>query len=390
MDIFNSDNGNGYLKKRLGVSTFFFINGFASANWVARLPELQKFYRVDNTNLGLLLLISAVGALIFMPISGILSRKSGSDKVTRTAGLSFCLLIPFLSLFEDFFWIALIFFLYGCILGVLNVAMNTQAVAVERLIQKPVMSSFHALFSIGMALGALTGAFFAKFRFSLTAHLGLISFFGLLLLLRGCFHLVQKKERRNDNIEKDNLNFLGRLFLILPLGVIAFCGMTGENNMVDWSAIYMNKVIQLDEATSALAFGAYATAMTIGRLFGDKATQRMGRERLLKANAYLAIFGMLVIIVPSWPFVPFFGFFLVGLGLANIAPITYSRAGNVKGVESSSGVAMASTIGYTGFFIGPPVIGYLGDIYGLRIAFAFTLSLFILMLMLIHLFFKKN
>ncbi len=378
------------VKKRIGVTLFFFINGFLSANWAARLPEMQRFYEIDNTSLGILLFISATGALIAMPLSGLLSSRRGSNKVTQLTGLLFCFLVPILVLSKEFYFLSAIFFAYGACLGALNVSMNTQAVIVERLAQKPIMSSFHALFSIGMVLGAGSGALFSELSTPLFSHFLIVAFLSIMIIVRGCFHLVSVDQKSIQRKSKDHSSFWRKLLLILPYGIIAFCGMTGENTMVDWSAIYMNKVIGTTESISALAFGTYALTMTLGRIFGDYIIGLIGKSRMLKITGLFALTGMLLIVIPTFNLMPFLGFLLIGLGLANVAPITYSTAGNIKGIDSSSGVAMASTIGYTGFFVGPPMIGYLGDLYGLRISFMFTLILFVIMILFSLIFFKNH
>lgn len=157
--------------------------------------------------------------------------------------------------------------------------------------------------------------------------------------------------------------------------------------MTDWSAIFMNTVVGASEAFSAFAFGVYATTMTIGRLVGDRLTQRWGSDRLLTFDGILAITGLgLVVLFPSM--IPsLIGFAMIGLGISTIVPIIYSRSGNIKGVNPSVGIAMATTIGYAGFFVGPPVIGFLADWIGLRFGFLFILILLVLMLLTIH---KKN
>jgi MFS family permease len=179
-------------------------------------------------------------------------------------------------------------------------------------------------------------------------------------------------------------------FLIWMIAIIGYCGMTGEGSMVDWSAIYMHTVVGMTKAFSALAVGTFATAMTIGRLFGDYFIDRMGRRFILLFSCFAAIAGLsLALLLPTAPTV-LMGFFLVGIGLSNVVPMTYSTAGNIKGIEPAAGIAIASTIGYAGFFVSPPVIGYLADGFGLRIGLAFPLLLFLVMLALILFLTRKD
>jgi fucose permease len=153
--------------------------------------------------------------------------------------------------------------------------------------------------------------------------------------------------------------------------------------MADWSAIYMNKVVGKNEFYSALAFGSFGTAMTIGRIFGDFFTAKLGKFSTMLFSSLLAIVGLTLAIGFVSTETTLIGFFLVGLGLANVVPIIYSTAGNTPGVEPSVGIAMATSIGYAGFFVGPPAIGFLADAFGLRIGLVFSLMLFVVMLFVI-------
>lgn len=296
-------------------------------------------------------------------------------------GITFCVVVPLLALFTNFWMVAALFFLIGSLTGALDVSMNGQAVYVERLYRKPIMSSFHAVFSVGMALGAGVGALFANFHIGLFPHFLSGALLCLLLVLWASFHLVNEAETEALNTEEKG-GFRLPTKAILPLGIIAFCGMSGEGSMGDWSAIYMNKVVGKDAAFSALAFGSFSTAMTIGRILGDSAIEKLGSARMLWYNILAAIAGLsLMLLFPS-PYIVLAALFLMGLGIATIVPILYSAAGNTPGVAPSVGIAMASTVGYAGFFVGPPVIGYLADAFSLRIGLVFPLVLFFAMLLL--------
>ncbi len=368
---------------RLAVSTFFFINGFLYANWISRLPEVQQFYGVSNSLLGTLLLCSASGAILAMPFSGLLTVRFGSRTLTSVMGITFCLAIPLLPLFTNLWIIAGLFFLIGMLSGALDVSMNGQAVYVERKFAKPIMSSFHAVFSIGMALGAGSGALFAKFEIGLFPHFLTGAILCLLLVLWASFNLVNESSSEAANADGGN-GFRLPTKAILPLGIIAFCGMTGEGSMADWSAIYMNKVVGMDEAFSALAFGSFSTAMTIGRIFGDYFTALLGKANMLLMDTAAAIVGLGIMLLFPNPYVVIIALFVIGLGLATVVPIIYSAAGNTPGVAPSVGIAMATTVGYAGFFVGPPTIGYLADAFSLRIGLLLSLILFGLMFFLVR------
>lgn len=372
---------------RLAISSFFFFVGFLYANWVARLPELQRLYDVSDATLGTLLLCWAAGAIVAMPFAGWLTVVFGSHRLTQITAFGFCLFAPVIPLFSNLWLIGGLFFFLGINNGALDVSINGQAVYVERMYKKPIMSSFHGIFSIGMALGAGSGALFAKLGIPLFSHLLTISCLCLVLIIWASFHLIEDENAKNEENTEGGHTFRLPTKAILPLGIIAFCGMTGEGAMADWSAIYMNKVIGMSEAFSALAFGSFAAAMTVGRIFGDYFTKQFGKRKVLILSSLLAFLGLILVLVFANAYIVLFGFFCVGLGLANVVPIVYSTAGNTEGVTPSVGIAMSTTIGYAGFFIGPPVIGYLSDLFSLKIGLIFTLTLFVVMFFLV---FKKR
>jgi MFS family permease len=369
--------------KRLAVAIFFFVNGFCYSNWVARMPEVKDIYNVSYGTLSTLLLFTAAGSLTAMPFAGIISAMFGSRRITGVLGILFCLVIPLIPQFSNLWMIRIMFYMIGVIAGGLDVAMNGQAVFVERLWKRPIMSSFHAVFSIGTALGAGSGALFTKFHIPLSIHLSIIALLGLILNAWAAMNLVHDKPQKNLNTEGSSVGLRLPTAAILPLGIIAFCGMTGEGSMADWSAMYMNKIVGKDLSFSALAFGSFTTAMTIGRFFGDSLLENLGKRKLLIYNSLAAIFGLSLSLIFLNPYIVLLGFFITGLGVATIVPIVYSSAGNTEGVSPSVGIAMATTVGYAGFFVGPPVIGYIADLSTLRVGLMFSLFLFFVMLGLV-------
>jgi MFS family permease len=374
---------NPNLPYRIAILVFFFVNGFLFANCTGRLPELKDYFNVSNSTLGTMLFTTAIGALVAMPIAGWLTTRWNSGKLTIYAGLLFCCIVPFIPYSQNVWVGRLSFFMTGFFSGSMDITMNGQAVFVERKYKKTIMSSFHAAFSIGMALGAGTGAMFANYHYPLRWHLIYMAIASF-IVLAVVAPIILRNQEGNTTVKEARTKRQRIPFLIWMIAIIGYCGMTGEGSMVDWSAIYMHTVVGKTKAFSALAVGTFATAMTIGRIFGDYFIDRMGRHFILLFSCFAAIIGLSeALLFPTAPMV-LMGFFLVGIGLSNVVPMTYSTAGNIKGIEPAAGIAIASTIGYAGFFVSPPVIGYLADGLGLRVGLAFPLLLFLVMLSIIH------
>lgn len=377
-------------KSRVAVAAFFFINGFFHANFMARLPQFQSQLGISDSVLGALLLLVALGALVGMPLTGRFSVRFGSDRVGYVASLFFCLFLTLAPLAWNVWLAGFLFFWMGLSLGTMDVSMNGQAVLLERLFHRPIMASFHAVFSIGMATGAGVGALFSAFHTRLSIHIGLMALLCLGIILWASQHLIRENSGKPPAAKEANSGFTFPNKAIVPLGFIAFCCMTGEGAMADWSAIYMSKVVGQGASFSAITFGVYATGMTLGRVFGDSLTARLGRRQLMIYDALLATTGLGMALAYVSPLTTLVGFFMVGLGVSTIVPIVFSTAGNTQGVNPSVGIAMATSIGYTGFFIGPPVIGFLSDGYGLRVGLGFSFLLFCVMFVLVLQFIKRD
>ncbi len=360
---------------RVAVNIIFFINGFMHANLAARFPRLQEIFSLDNGTLGLLLLSTSIGAVFAMPFTGWLIIRNGSRRIAIVSVFTYCLFFPLITLMPGLAGLVPLFFIMGVTAGMLDVSMNSQAVMVEKAKGKPIMTSFHALFSIGMALGAGVGSFFSGLNTSLFVHLLTITLASMVTAVFARYHLIRDKPER----ETEGPAFQLPNAAMVSIGVIAFCCMLGEGAMADWSTNYMEKIAGAGKTLAPLGLSAFALAMTIGRLLGDSARARYGDKKLMVMCGLISTLGLAVVISINNPVVVMAGLFLVGLGLSVIVPIAYSVAGNSTSVSPGVGLAMVTTVGYSGFLFGPPIIGFLADWQTLRIALIFVGLLFILM-----------
>lgn len=364
---------------RVAVNLFFFVNGFIYASWAARIPRLQDNYHMDNQALGFVLLSFSIGAFIAMPISGWLIVLKGSRHITRISALLSCVFFVLIPYSPNLFIIHILFFSMGASAGIMDVSMNAQAVAVENHLARPIMSFFHAMFSIGMVSGGLAGSIFTKLSWSLHTHFFIAGVSGMVLLLLASLSLYNDDVGVNANKQKI-IQWPSRA--IVGLGFIAFCCMVGEGSMADWSANYLKHELFANEARAALGLTSFAATMTIGRLLGDRGRSRFGDRKLIQYCAVFALIGIALILSKLEIIVVLIGFGIVGLGLSIIVPIVYSLAGSMPNVPAGVGIGMSTTIGYAGFMVGPPVIGFLADSFSLRFALSFVALLFLIMFVL--------
>lgn len=361
---------------RVAVKILFFLNGFIHANYFSRLPRIQDHFAVDNGTLGLILLSASIGALLAMPFTGWMIIRNGSRRVTIFAAYFYCALVPFIPLMPNVPLAMGLFFIIGLSTGMMDVAMNAQAVMVEQRLNKPIMTSFHALFSVGMMLGALCGSLFSELGTTLFTHFAIITVASLAIVFVARYYLIHDKPAKRD---KDTPAFRLPNKAMVSIGIIAFCCMLGEGAMADWSTNFMENIANAGQSLAPLGLSAFAMAMTIGRLLGDSARVNYGDHRLMITCGFVALGGLTLPIVFAQPLLSIAGFFIVGLGLSVIVPIAYSIAGNTRDLPPGVGLAMVTTVGYSGFLFGPPIIGFLADLFTLRYALILVGILFMIM-----------
>lgn len=361
---------------RLAVKIIFFLNGFVHANYFSRLPRIQDQFGIDNGIVGLVLLSSSVGALLAMPFTGWLIIRNGSRRIAIFSTFFYCSLIPFVPLMPALWALIILFFLLGVSSGMLDVAMNSQAVMVEKQLGKPIMTSFHALFSIGMMLGAIGGSLFTKLGVGLFVHFTIVTVVSLITVYIARYYLIHDKPQLKID---DGPAFRLPNAAMVSIGVIAFCSMLGEGAMADWSTNYMENIAGADPALAPIGLSAFALAMTIGRTLGDGARIRFGDRPLMIACGLTSAIGLSIALIFIQPFAVIAGLFIVGIGLSAIVPIAYSIAGHTKDLPPGVGLAMVTTVGYSGFLFGPPIIGFLADWQTLRLAMLLVLLLFLIM-----------
>ncbi len=369
------------MSPHIAVHTCFFINGFVFANWAARIPRLQLEYGLDNQALGFTLLAHSIGAFIAMPVSGWMIIRNGSRRITVISAILFCIFFCCVPWAPTASLLLIPYFFMGAATGVMDVAMNAQAVVVEKELGKPVMTLFHGLFSIGMVIGGLTGALFSGIEWTLKSHFVLAGVASLLIVLMIARFLHPDTSSKATH---EGPMFVWPKGGIVIFGIIAFCCMLGEGAMADWSANYLRNALGTPETTATLGLTAFAACMTVGRLVGDKGRLMYGDKKLLKSCAGISLVGIGVVLLKFHLVTTIIGFGLVGLGLSVVVPIVYSLSGTFPGIQPGVGIAMSTTIGYAGFMIGPPLIGFIADETDIRTALFFVLALFLIMTLLIY------
>jgi MFS family permease len=356
----------GVRAARIAVFTMFMVNGAMVANWVSRIPQVQADLELSEGQLGIVLLGLAAGVLTALSLAGGLVNRHGSRRVTFTASVFLCALLPFLGLMPNAIMLWVNLFLFGMSISLMDIAMNAQAVEVEQLAGQPLMSAFHGSYSIGGFIGAAIGAAMASLDFTPFAHFMIASTLFLALSAGAARYLLVVEPTAGETAHNAVFQLPPRL--LWPLGAVAFAGAIGEGAMADWSGVYLSTIVKTDAGVAALGFAIFSILMTVGRLSGDRLTEKYTAAPLVRFGGGIAAAGILLaIMVPEVP-TTLLGFAAVGLGVSIVMPLAFSAAGNVASIPASSGIAGVATIGYAGFLAGPPVIGVIAEYTSLRMA----------------------
>ena len=344
--------------------SFLFI-GVALAAWAPLVPYAKARAGLDDGSLGLLLLCLGAGSLIAMPLAGALSTRFGCRALMIVAGVLVCAALPLLSHVAEVPLLAASLFLFGAAVGTAEVAVNIQAVIVEKAAARPMMSGFHGLFSIGGIVGAggVSGLIWLGLS-PLAASFVATLFLALLLLLSGR-HLLPYG---NAGGERTPL-FVAPHGMVLFIGILCFIIFLAEGAMLDWSALFLIQAHGFDKETAGIGYAAFALAMTVGRLGGDRIVAALGGRRVLLVGGTSVTAGFLLAVLVPDGTLSLLGFTLIGLGASNIVPVLYTATGGQAAMSPSHAIAAISTIGYAGILIGPAFIGFIADWTSLDLAF---------------------
>jgi len=350
---------------RLAVAALFYIQGAVFANWVARIPTVQQKLELSNGELGSVLLGMAVGAVVTMPATGWLLARFDSRVITTIAVLGYCMVLPLLALAPNVPLLEISLVLFGAFNGATDVSINAQGVDVEQRYGRPIMSSFHGMFSVGGMSCAAGSGVLAYLGVDPVLHLlGAGILLGIVVILASNW-LLSPDIKTDSNEEPVFALPTGAL---LGLGVVAFCGLLGEGAMADWSAIYLKKTVYTGPGLAAAGYAVFSMTMAVGRFLGDWLTQHLGPVWMIRLGGILAGSGLGLSLLIIHPVTVLIGFPGVGIGLASIVPIVLSAAGVTPGIAPGLALAAVTTAGYFGFLCGPPLIGFAADLVPLRSA----------------------
>ncbi|GME29853.1 MULTISPECIES: MFS transporter [unclassified Pantoea] len=347
-----------------GTRTIFLINGLGMSAWAPLVPFARDRLQLSGASLGALLLCLGIGSLAAMPVTGTLVARFGCRRVMGFSTLLVLLMMPLLATAGSHLVMAAALMLFGAGLGMLDVAMNYQAVQVEQAADKPMMSGFHGFFSLGGILGAGTVSLLLSRAFT-PLHATLVVMAVMLLLLLWRLPVLMNKRLHQPD----------QPWLVIPRGWVAFLGLLcfilflAEGAVLDWGALLLLQNPAMSSAYAGLGYAVFSVAMTLGRFSGDKIIQRFGRYPVMLTGALTAAAGMTLAVWLPWPEIALLAFLLVGFGLSNTVPMLFNAAGNQHDMPANLAISAMTTLGYAGILSGPALIGFISQWISLSGAF---------------------
>lgn len=349
------------------IGIFFFIQGICFGSWASRIPDLKERLFLSDAGLGTTLLMLPLGQMTMMPFSGGIVTRLGSRNVLRIALASYAAILFFIGNVSEPWQLATCLYFFGLIGNLCNISVNTQGVQVESIHQKPIFSTFHGLWSLGGFVGGSIGLLMMRNAIDPAAHFLLVT-----LIVWTTDAIFQGFLIPKNAVAGTTPKYRIKLpeGLLLQLGIVAFCCMGVEGCMFEWTGVYFKEIMRVEEKFIPLGYAAFMITMAGGRFMGDRLAVAVGRKRLIRASGLFIFTGMMITVLLPYLPTASIGCMITGLGVSSIVPIVYSTAGKRGNVPSGIAIATVASVGYLGFLLGPPLIGFIAEGVGLHYSFA--------------------
>ena len=363
---------------RRANAVYFFISGFGYSSWTSRIPGIKESLKLNDAHFGTLLFMMPVGLILTMPFTGKLLDHFRSRTIMLIGAMIYNLVLAFLG-FSRYTWmLGIVLFFFGSSRNLMNLSMNAQAIGVQALYSRSIMSSFHAVWSMAGFAGAALGYLMVTLNIIPAWHLLGVSL--ILSALTLYFYGDTLDQQPDHKMKRPVFSLPPKGMLVFSL--ICFTSMACENTMYDWSGVYIRQVLHGSKAVATVAFVVYMVAMTSGRLMGDRMADRFGIQKVLAASGLLITGGFLITVLSPYIPLTMVGYLLTGFGVSCVVPFVFSLAGKIPMSNPGAALASVSSLGYLGFLLVPPMIGYVAQASSLRVSFAIIAVMGLLMVRL--------
>ena len=357
--------------RRMILSGYFFLTGICFASWASRIPDIKMQLGLSDGAFGGLLFFLPIGSFLGIPISGSLTAKHGSKTMVSIAAFIYPIALISLGLANNTTLLAICLFGFGMTGNLFNVSVNTQAANLSKHFDKSITSSFHGFWSLAGFTGGLMGGFFVAHAITPLQQFITVAFLGWVFLFFTRHYLLPGEK----SVQPVSKMWNKPSPLLFQFGLVALSNMICEGMMFDWSGVYFQKVVKVSEQWRTTGYICFMACMTTGRMFADSLINYWGPRKQLMLSGLIVSIGLIIAVADPSLIVSSIGFMLVGFGVSSVIPTIYGTVGrNAAPGMASIDLASVSSIGFFGFLIGPPIIGFLSQAIGLRWAFL-TISL---------------
>lgn len=371
-------------KQRISLSLFFLLSGFCFATWAARIPTIKDLFSLNEAELGNVLLTLPISSLLGLPLSGWLVAKFDSRKPLIVSFILLNVALALIGLSNSLLMLVIAVFIFSFCMRILNIAMNTQSISVQKSFVRKIIGSFHGLWSSGGLIGVIFSTFMVKYGVSLQNHTLIAASFSLIVGLIA-YPLLLKNDRA---AEGNKLQLRKPDRQIVLLGVLVFFAAVCEGGIFDWSGVYFKEVVKEDLFT--LGYLIFMVFMALSRFFSDVLIEKLGMKRMyIISSTFISVGITSLILFPYfWPSIVALS--ITGLGVAAIFPMTFMLAGTSKKYSAGMAISIVATYAIVGMLIGPPLIGYIAHAFNLKIAFVIFLISGLMLIPVSQLFFKRQ
>ncbi|WP_294326820.1 MFS transporter [uncultured Chryseobacterium sp.] len=344
----------------------FFAHGLVFSSWASRIPTIKDALSINEAQLGTLLLLMPIGQLSTMMLSGKLISRYGSSRIIKSCFLLYPGFLLLIGLSPSYWVLATVLFFFGVTGNLCNIAVNTQAIEIESITKRTLLSSYHGAWCFAGLIGALLGLLAINLHVKTFHHFVFTFILVTLIWIYSRSHLtniIHKAEPQTQSIFKSvNSTLVG-------LGIIGFLSMAIEGAMFDWSGVYFQRIVNVPENLVILGYTSFILMMTLGRFIGNRIIEKLGKRTVLQCCGLLMSMGLFLSVFFPELWLCIIAFMIIGLGASLSVPSVYSTIGKVNTVAPSIALSFVSSISFLGFLIGPPLIGYIAEGFDLRYSF---------------------
>ncbi|MBW8682739.1 MFS transporter [Chitinophaga rhizophila] len=364
---------------RLATAAFFFISGFSFSSWASRIPDIQRQLSLNKAELGFFLFALPIGLVLTLPVTGYLLQRHSSRNIMMIGVLIFNLMLGLIGVVTEPWQLGLVLFCFGSSRNLMNISVNAQSVAVQALYNRSIITTFHGVWSLAGFAAAALGAIMVDVSIAPSWHFAGVS---VLMTIMG-FLAFPDSPHQPPTRSADTKRFIWPDKHLMKFGLISFAVMACEGTMYDWSNIFFREAVHPPEKLIAAGYVIYMIAMSTGRFTGDSLVNKVGVPAMIKYSGILVLCGFMLSAVAPYTITASIGFMMIGFGVSCVVPLVLRMATTTTSMNSGAAIAAVSTVGYMGFLVVPPVVGFLAEAAGMRWAFAVMAAFGILITVLI-------